>query len=1033
MAEQLATPTGFSVSSREATSIALSWTAVENASSYEIVRCDSAGSTTYATNTATEKTTSFTGLSEGTTYYFKIKAVGDGTDYSDSAYSSVVSAKTQTTLAAPTLSMDSRTAMSVTLTRTEVSNASSYEIQRVSSGGGTVYTTNTTTTSTTTTTFSSLSNNTLYYFRARAVGSGDYATSAWSSIFQVRTLTPLDAPTVTLSGVTPHTIDVSWTSVANVSSYIVCLDEEVKARGLTSTSTTLTDVAAKAKHSVFVLAVAPTPSSTPTADGYATTRSLTQYVTTPAPSQKLATPEVELVATTNTSITAKPKTLISGATKYYLQYKQSTASSWATSSASTAADGTIKVTGLSNTLADYKIRICASDGLQDYDDSDYSAPITFEKPGVLAAPTLSYVNKGAYWVELSWNAVKYADGYRIGAGTSTSFSTPLETTDIDGSQTSAVIPYGNLGNTNSYWKIKTLAKSGYTDSAYSSALGPISVMSEIPTPPTIKFNRIDDNGNVVVNLTPFNNGSVTFGAQIALSVNDNEHYVLGTPDDYSGEIVLSEFDYNSATQVYIKARSYKTPAQRTTTQTGWADSDWSSEIQVYLVPTPIDTPTAVIAKILGARVFVEPLEIEASAAGYTLQYKKSTDSEWTTSDLSLNYDNQFVVKELDEHTNYQFRIKANGSSAYILDSDWSDAVTATTGAAMTPLPTPTAVLVSQTTGSSAVKIGVKELIPGATKYGIQYKLKTETYWTLGSTSTTGEFAITGLTQWSEYQFRINASDDETNYYDSDYSEPVTAETGGTPVTLATVAKPSFVNKGTYWVQLSWTKVANASGYRIVGGTSSSATSFVVDESFGDVNTAVVPVPNAQTRYYYGVQALGDGKKYLNSTIGSGTTYRLSVYTGRLITTAPTIVKKSATLDTIVLTITKSGSYATQIAYSYDNGATWTEMAPGVYTTGTSWTLASIPSTISQVKFKARAYNTASRSVSSSTVYCESAWSSVLTVEKPAIQPLDRPTGLAVSNITSTGARISWNAVANAVGYKVEYRVRGATAWLEATE
>ena len=44
--------------------------------------------------------------------------------------------------------------------------------------------------------------------------------------------------------------------------------------------------------------------------------------------------------------------------------------------------------------------------------------------------------------------------------------------------------------------------------------------------------------------------------------------------------------------------------------------------------------------------------------------------------------------------------------------------------------------------------------------------------------------------------------------------------------------------------------------------------------------------------------------------------------------------------------------------------------------------------------------------------------------------LQTPTGLESSNITSTSARVGWNAVTNATDYKVEYRAQGATNWTE---
>lgn len=44
--------------------------------------------------------------------------------------------------------------------------------------------------------------------------------------------------------------------------------------------------------------------------------------------------------------------------------------------------------------------------------------------------------------------------------------------------------------------------------------------------------------------------------------------------------------------------------------------------------------------------------------------------------------------------------------------------------------------------------------------------------------------------------------------------------------------------------------------------------------------------------------------------------------------------------------------------------------------------------------------------------------------------LSAPTGLTHDQVTSTSARVGWNAVTNATDYKVEYRVQGATNWTE---
>ena len=62
-------------------------------------------------------------------------------------------------------------------------------------------------------------------------------------------------------------------------------------------------------------------------------------------------------------------------------------------------------------------------------------------------------------------------------------------------------------------------------------------------------------------------------------------------------------------------------------------------------------------------------------------------------------------------------------------------------------------------------------------------------------------------------------------------------------------------------------------------------------------------------------------------------------------------------------------------------------------------------------------------------YIESCESTTTVRTLPHIK-LSAPTGLTHDRVTSTSARVGWNAVTNATDYKVEYRVHGATNWTE---
>ena len=82
---KLSTPTGLKSANITQTSAGLSWTAVDNASSYTLAYKKTAD--TEFTETAFTSGSTLDGLSLGTEYTWKVKAVGDGTNYSTSDYS----------------------------------------------------------------------------------------------------------------------------------------------------------------------------------------------------------------------------------------------------------------------------------------------------------------------------------------------------------------------------------------------------------------------------------------------------------------------------------------------------------------------------------------------------------------------------------------------------------------------------------------------------------------------------------------------------------------------------------------------------------------------------------------------------------------------------------------------------------------------------------------------------------------------------------------------------------------------------------
>lgn len=83
-ASQLATPTGFTVTSASSTSLTSSWSAVTNATSYTLDRSPDGSTSWTNVYTGSGLTYTNTGLTAGTTYYYRVKATASG--YTDSAY-----------------------------------------------------------------------------------------------------------------------------------------------------------------------------------------------------------------------------------------------------------------------------------------------------------------------------------------------------------------------------------------------------------------------------------------------------------------------------------------------------------------------------------------------------------------------------------------------------------------------------------------------------------------------------------------------------------------------------------------------------------------------------------------------------------------------------------------------------------------------------------------------------------------------------------------------------------------------------------
>ena len=198
----------------------LKWNAVTGAAKYEVYRARSMNGdyVKYSTVTGTSYTnTSY--LANGTTYYYKVRALGsDGTAGPDST---PVSVTYKAPFGAPLVTGSKDSQGRPALKWDKVTDAAKYEVYRARSKDGT-YSLMSTQSATGYTNTSYLANGTTYYYKVRALKANGTA-SAYSSVVTITygTVPTPAAPAMRSAKADSAGITVSWDTAANAVTYNV--------------------------------------------------------------------------------------------------------------------------------------------------------------------------------------------------------------------------------------------------------------------------------------------------------------------------------------------------------------------------------------------------------------------------------------------------------------------------------------------------------------------------------------------------------------------------------------------------------------------------------------------------------------------------------------------------------------------------------------------------------------------------------------------------------------------------------------------
>ena len=861
----LAAPTNLTASAN-GSNVNLSWDTVADATSYNVYR-DSSLIASPTTNAFTD-----TALADGT-YLYEVSAVdGAGESTSKASVSATVNNEPPT---APTNLSAAVNADSVNLTWNTVNDATSYNVYRDSSLIASP-TTNAFTDST-------LADGT-YLYEVSAVDDIGESTSKASVSATVNNIPP-DAPTNLTAIVDGDSVDLSWDTVNDATSYKVYRDSSLIASPTTNafTDTTLAD----GTYLYEISAVDGAGESTSKASISATVNNAA-----------LAAP-TNLTASANGSNVNLSWDTVADATSYKV-YRDSSLIASPTTNAFTdtaLADGT------------YLYEVSAVDDAgESTSKASISATVNNEPP---SAPTNLTATVNGSNVNLTWDAVAdatsynvYRDGSLIASPTTNAFT---DTTLADGTYLYEVSAVDDAGESTSKASVSA------------------TVNNEPPTAPT--------------NLTASANA-------------DNVNLTWNTVDDatsynvYRDSSLLESTTTNTFTDTTLADGTY---LYEVSAVDDAGESTSKASVSATVNNEPPSAPTNLTATVNGSNVNLT-WDAVADATSYNVYRDGSLIASPTT--------NAFTDTTLADGT-YLYEVSAVDDAG---ESTSKASVSATVNNEPPTAPT------NLTASANADNVNLTwNTVADATSYNV-YRDSS-----LLESTTTNTFTDTALADGT-YLYEVSAVDDAgESTSKASVSATINNEPPAAPTNLSASVNADSVN-------LSWDEVSDATSYNVYRDSSLIAS---------PTTNAFTDTALADGTYLYEVSAVDDAGESTSKASVSATVNNEPPAAPTNLTAAANGSNVNLTWNTVAdatsYNVYRDGSL---IASPTNNAFTDTALADGTYL------------------YEVSALDDAGESTSKASV------SATVNNEPPAA-----PTNLSAS-VSSSNVNLSWNTVADATSYKV---------------
>jgi hypothetical protein len=975
------------------TGFTANWNSVTGAASY---RLDVSSVSNFATRlagydglTVNGTSQSITGLTAGTTYYVRVRAVNSSG--LESANSSTL---TQSTVPvapnAPTIS--SVTAATFTASWNSVTGASEYRIDVATTSnftGGFVTNYNDRLVSGTSESVIGLSAGTTYYVRVRARNTltANIVTSAPSPNAEQITLTLApSAPTAT--NITETGFTANWNSVTGAASYRLDVSSVSNFAtrlagydGLTvnGTSQSITGLTAGTTYYVRVRAVNSSGLES------ANSSTLTQSTVPVAPN-----------APTISSVTAATFTAtwnsVAGASEYRVDVATTSnfTGGFVTNYNDRLVSGTsVSVIGLSSGTT-YYVRVRARNTLT---ANIVTSASSLNAEGVTvpsspSTPTATNITETGFTA--NWNSVTGATSYRLDVSTASNFATRLAGYDgltVNGTSQSIT---GLTAGTTYYVRVRAVNSSGL-ESANSSTLtqSTVPVAPNAPTISSVTAATFTATWNSVA-------GASEYRVDVATTSNFTGGFVTNYNDRLVSGTSVSVIGLSSGTTYYVRVRA------RNTLTANIVTSASSLNAEGVTVPSSPSTPTATNITETG---FTANWNSVTGATSYRLDV--STASNFATrlagyDGLTVNGTSQSITG-LTAGTTYYVRVRAVNSSG--LESANSSTLTQSTVPVAPNAPTISSV-------TAATFTATWNSVAGASEYRVD--VATTSNFTGGFVTNYNDrlvsgtsVSVIGLSSGTTYYVRVRARNTLTaNIVTSASSlnaEGVTVPSSPSTPTATNITETGFT--------ANWNSVTGATSYSLDVSTDFSFITLVPGYDRLTVNGTSQSVTglNAGTIYYVRVRAV--------NSIGleSQNIFRLTLSTVPVAPNAPIVARQQPYAATVVSNptfILAWNSVAGASEYRIDI-ATTSDFTGGFVTDYNnrlvSETIISITGLSAETIYYARV-----RAVNTLTVYTVTSANSQTGFRGPA--------QLVASNITTNAFNVNWSPFPNATSYRVDIAI-----------